>query len=203
MASVSSYVVEPMTLEDIEQVMAIEQVAFTAPWSARAYRYEITENDHSTMLVIRAGPGRWGKLALIGSLVGMGPATRVLGYAGCWHLVDEIHVSTIAIHPEWRGQGLAELLLHSLLVRGAHLDARRATLEVRVSNAAARGLYLKYGFEVVSLQKRYYVDNNEDAYIMATPPFEDARFQQNLRRRRMELRRRLDFSVHLPPHSVG
>ena len=71
------------------------------------------------------------------------------------------------------------------------LGARRATLEVRVSNSAALELYLKYGFEIVSRRKRYYTDNNEDAYIMTTPSFETADFQTNLDRRRRQLHARL------------
>jgi ribosomal-protein-alanine N-acetyltransferase len=95
----------------------------------------------------------------------------VLGYAGGWLLVDEIHVSTIAVAPRWRRKGLAQLLLAELLKRGIALGARKATLEVRVSNVAAQKLYQKYGFRIVSKQKRYYADN-EDAYIMATPRFD-------------------------------
>jgi ribosomal-protein-alanine N-acetyltransferase len=115
----------------------------------------------------------------------------VLGYAGGWLLVDEIHVSTIAVHPLWRGRGLGELLLISLLERGAELDALRATLEVRISNLAAQGLYQKYGFQIVSRRKRYYADNNEDAYIMITPLFNVPSFQANLNRCRVRLYDRL------------
>jgi ribosomal-protein-alanine N-acetyltransferase len=71
------------------------------------------------------------------------------------------------------------------------LDALRATLEVRVSNRAAQALYRKYGFEIVSRRKRYYANNNEDAYIMATPLFETPAFQRDLNRRRAQLYTRL------------
>lgn len=185
------YVVEPMALADLDQVMEIEQLSFSSPWSVRAYRYEITENKHSTMVVVRAAPpaGRWPARWLRPFRARQpGP---VLGYAGFWLLVDEAHVATIAVHPRWRGRGLGELLLLSLLDRGARLGARRATLEVRVSNQTAQGLYRKYGFEVESRQRRYYSDNNEDAYLMATPPFDAPAFQANLDRRRSELYTRL------------
>jgi ribosomal-protein-alanine N-acetyltransferase len=79
----------------------------------------------------------------------------------------------------------------SLLDQSIKLGARRATLEVRVSNSAALELYLKYGFEIVSRRKRYYTDNNEDAYIMTTPPLETAGFQTNLDRCRRLLHARL------------
>jgi ribosomal-protein-alanine N-acetyltransferase len=183
--------VEPMTLADLEEVMAIERVAFSAPWSVRAYRYEITENEHSTMRVVRPAPrsnGWLGQLLYQLNLTGRGPMS---GYAGSWLLMDDAHIATIAIHPRWRGRGLGELLLLSLIDRGAELAARRATLEVRVSNQAALGLYHKYGFEIASRRKRYYADNNEDAYIMFTPPFETPAFQANLRKCRTQLYARL------------
>jgi ribosomal-protein-alanine N-acetyltransferase len=202
MADHLPFLVEPMTLADIDQVMEIEQVAFSAPWSARAYRYEITENDHSTMLVVRpAGAGLgagqngpWLRLARHLRLVGSGP---VMGYAGFWLLVDEAHICTIAVHPNWRGRGLGELLLISLLDRSIELGARVATLEVRLSNQVAQDLYHKYSFEIVSRRKRYYTNNNEDAYIMTTLPFATPEFQMNLSHRRARLYSRLQ-TARLP-----
>lgn len=191
MANRLPYVVEPMRLADVDQIIEIEEMAFPAPWSARAYRYEIEKNRHSTMIVVRPAPrveGLWARWLPRLGLTQPGP---VLGYAGFWLLVDEAHVCTIAVHPRRRQEGLGELLVLSLLDQGAKQGAVRSTLEVRVSNLAAQGLYHKYGFEVVSLQRRYYSDNNEDAYIMATPPFEAPEFQANLRQCRAELYARL------------
>jgi ribosomal-protein-alanine N-acetyltransferase len=191
MARSLPYVIEPMTLDDLDQVMEIERIAFTAPWTARAFRYEITENQHSTMLVARAAPqlrdwlSRW-----LYSLHLIGPSP-LLGYAGSWLLVDDVHVATIATHPRYRRRGLGELLLLSLLEGSLELGAIRATLEVRVSNRAAQELYSKYGFVIVSRRRRYYSDNNEDAYIMATPAFETPGFQANLHLRRTTLHERL------------
>ena len=198
-ATALPYTVEPMQLSDLEQVIQIERLSFSAPWSERAYRFEITQNDHSTLLVVRPalawrhGPALhkdgW-SVRLLQHLGFVEPAP-ILGYAGAWLLVDEIHVSTIAVHPQRRGRGLGELLLISLLDRGADLEARLATLEVRVSNLSAQALYHKLGFEIVSRQRRYYSDNNEDAYIMATPSFETTGFQTNLEQCRSRLYARL------------
>jgi ribosomal-protein-alanine N-acetyltransferase len=181
------YIVEPLTLADIDQVMQIEQAAFTAPWSARAYRFEVADNEQSTMLAVR--PARLPRNWLERLRLPRRP--RLLGYAGFWLLLDDAHICTIAVHPEWRRRGLGELLLLSLLDRAAPLGARRATLEVRVSNRAAQGLYHKYGFETISRRRRYYADNNEDAHIMITPPFTDPAFQANLSRCRTRLYARL------------
>jgi ribosomal-protein-alanine N-acetyltransferase len=185
------YVVQPMSLSDLEQVMAIERASFPLPWSARAFRYEITENEHSIMLVVRPAPRHAGWMAQWlnrFSFVDPGP---VLGYAGSWLLVDDVHIATIAVHPEWRGRGLGGLLLIAMLDRGAALGARRSTLEVRVSNQVAQRLYRKYGFEVVASRKRYYADNNEDAYIMATRAFDSAEYQGKLQQCRIQLHARL------------
>jgi ribosomal-protein-alanine N-acetyltransferase len=181
------YVVEPMVLADVDQVMEIEGAAFSAPWSARAYRYEIVENTNSTMVVVRPSPSPGGALVQWALRLGLTSRSPVLGYAGFWLLVDDAHIATIAVHPEWRGRGLGELLLLSLLERGAELGARRATLEVRISNRTAQGLYRKYAFDIVSRRRRYYADNDEDAYIMATPPFTSDEFQARLHQLRDEL----------------
>lgn len=185
------YTVEPMSLDDLDQVIEIERAAFPTPWSVRAYRFEITQNEHSTMIVVRPAPyigERFYQWLHSLNLLKPGP---VLGYAGSWLLVDDAHVATIATHPHWRRRGLGELLLLSLLERGAEMGAVRATLEVRVSNKAAQGLYQKYGFETVSRRRRYYSDNNEDAFIMATPPFRTPSFQANLHLCRADLHARL------------
>ncbi len=199
----SLFLVEPMSLADIDQVMQIEGVSFSAPWSARAYRYEIVENPHSTMLVVRPAPRDGHPLSMtlqrvLGTLPG-----PVLGYAGAWNLVDELHISTIAVHPRWRRRGLGELLVVSMLERALELQVHRATLEVRVSNLAAQNLYNKYGFAIVSRQKAYYSDNNEDAFIMSTPRRDDPELLAMLRARRAELNRRLRRGKEEKEHERG
>ena len=162
------YIVEPMSLADLDQVMAIEQVSFPAPWPRRAYEYEVSKNEHSIMLVIRERQSTPPSLTRVGRAFRPFALGPVLGYAGSWLLVDELHISTIAVAPQWRQRGLAQQLLIELLKRGAVFGAQRATLEVRASNTAAQKLYHKCGFSIVSKQNRYYADN-EDAYIMARP----------------------------------
>ncbi len=191
MHEVLPYIVEPMTLADIDQVMMIERIAFPAPWSMRAYRYEVAENENSTMVVVRPALGRSGPLMRFRRHLGFISQGPILGYGGFWLLVDEAHVCTIAVHPRWRGRGLGELLLLSLLEQGMALGAVRSTLEVRVSNWVAQKLYRKCGFELMARQKRYYTNNNEDAYIMATPPFETPGFQTHLSDCRSQLYARL------------
>jgi len=190
------FIVEVMALSDLTAVMAVERLSFSAPWSERAYRYEIEENKHSTMLVVRQSSGASNRLTWLLRRVGITNRPPALGYGGFWLLVDEVHISTIAVDPAWRGKGLGEMLLFSLLEKGIGLQARRATLEVRVSNEVAQGLYRKYSFEIASRQRRYYSDDNEDAFIMVTPPFDTAAFRDNLHRCRAELHARLRTGHH-------
>jgi ribosomal-protein-alanine N-acetyltransferase len=174
--------VEPMTSQDVATVMEIEIVAFSAPWSARAYEYELHYNENAHYYVVRMADNAIAsapveRQTLLRRLFGHAklqpainaPAKPLLGYAGFWIMVDEAHISTIASHPDWRRHGIGELLLLAMIDGAAEVGARDATLEVRVSNAGAQALYRKYGFDVAGMRKHYYSDNNEDALIMTTP----------------------------------
>jgi len=98
------------------------------------------------------------------------PPRVVVGYIGFWYVVDEAHISTLAVHPAYRGRGIGAQLLAAMLREAAGLGARLATLEVRVGNLAAQRLYLKFGFEEVGRRPAYYRDNAEDALLMTLAP---------------------------------
>jgi ribosomal-protein-alanine N-acetyltransferase len=138
-----------MTMEDLPRVLQIDRLSFPVPWPERTYRYELTENSAAHLIVAEAAD------------------QTVVGYAGYWLLVDEAHISTLAVHPDYRRRGIGEELLRTALRDGAERGADLATLEVRPSNKAAVDLYRKYGFEVVGRRTRYYRDNDEDAWIMS------------------------------------
>lgn len=171
-----------MTLDDVDEVMAIESLVYTQPWSARGYRHELTHNDlaHYQVLTVSHSPVH----------------PQLIGYVGYWLVLDEAHISTIVIHPEWRGQGLGELLLLSVLQQAIDQGAAMATLEVRRSNLVAQLLYQKYSFEVVGERPRYYHDNHEDALIMTLAPLDEP-VQTTLRQRWDILRLRLPL-LRLP-----
>lgn len=187
------YRIAPMRLSDLDQVMEIEREAFPAPWPASAYRYELVQNGLSTYLTLRlrhVPPTRgWPRAA--GLWPRGRPSLSVLAYGGFWIIVDEAHISTLAVHPDWRGRGLGEVMLVSLIDAAILLDAAELTLEVRVSNQAAQNLYRKYAFAIVGRRKRYYRDNDEDALIMTTPRLDEAAFQGDYAARKMALRERL------------
>ena len=153
---------------DIAQVLAIDGQSFNPPWSARSYAYEISESSYSHMVVLTdsdtpppTGWRRWLK-----SVNSSGDRGTILGYAGLWHIADEGHISTIATHPDYRGQGYGEILLAAMIYRAITLQAGYIVLEVRVSNDVAQNLYHKYEFKTVSTKVNYYRSDSEDAYDM-------------------------------------
>jgi ribosomal-protein-alanine N-acetyltransferase len=189
------YVVELMQIADLRQVMAIEQVSFPTPWPVSAYRHELTQNDLSTYLVLRQrgaeAEASWPRRAGRRLSLAARRALPVLGYGGFWMIVDEAHISTLAVHSGWRGRGLGELLLVALIEAAVLRGAAEATLEVRVSNVVAQGLYRKHCFAQVGRRKGYYSDNREDALIMTTPPLDEPRFAARYAARKARLRERL------------
>lgn len=142
-----------MRLDDVPAVHAIDMLSFSLPWPERSFHFELTGNPTSRGWVTEVD----GQVA----------AMLVL-----WFVIDEAHIATIAVHPDFRRQGLGEqLLLHAL--RAARDEgARRAFLEVRAGNSAAQALYIKYGFEVTGVRRGYYKDNNEDALLMNLENFD-------------------------------
>jgi ribosomal-protein-alanine N-acetyltransferase len=160
--------IEVMRLEDLEAVHQIELASFSAPWPANAYRSELETNRLATYLVART-------------------EDRIVAYGGMWLMVDEAHITTFAVHPSWRRQKIGERLLLAFLDHALARHAREATLEVRLSNLAARRLYEKYGFRPVGLRPRYYSDDGEDALIMTTEPLDEQRFRERIERLRAEL----------------
>jgi ribosomal-protein-alanine N-acetyltransferase len=151
-------VVAEMTADDIPAVHAIESASFPTPWPPYAFRQELETNRLARYIVIRAGD-------------------RVIAYAGIWLMVDEAHVTTFAVLPAYRRRGIGGLLLVELMELSADLGAAVCTLEVRLSNSAARRLYQDFGFKPVGVRPRYYTDNGEDALIMTTDRLETPEMQ--------------------------
>ena len=136
-----------MTVEDVEAVHAIETACFSAPWSKASFYREVTENECARYIVLRED----------------GVA---IAYAGVWFVLDEGHITNIAVRPDRRGMGYGERVTRALIQLAADSGMNWMTLEVRRSNKAAQNLYHKLGFIDVGYRKRYY-DNTEDALIMA------------------------------------
>jgi [ribosomal protein S18]-alanine N-acetyltransferase len=131
---------------DLDQVVEIERLCFPSPWLRQAFADEL------------ARP--WARLELLRQ----GP--RVVGFCNYWLVADEVHILNVAVHPEEQRRGHGARLLRHILDEAKRAKARVLSLEVRVSNAAARGLYRSFGFREVGLRPRYYADNGEDAVLM-------------------------------------
>jgi ribosomal-protein-alanine N-acetyltransferase len=157
----------PLLPSDLDQVCAIERASFGTPWSKPLFEEELKRPDLCHWLVLapsRPAEGMAGTLR--GPQGGPSGQTLILAYGGFWLAVDEAHFTNIAVHPDWRGQGLGRRLLKGLLDHACALGCVRATLEVRPSNAAALALYQGEGFSVVAMRPRYYTDDGEDALIL-------------------------------------
>jgi ribosomal-protein-alanine N-acetyltransferase len=158
MALTARVVVDPMRLEDVPAVHEIERLSFRTPWPAHAFEQELRGNRLARYVVARAGD-------------------TVAGFAGVWLMVDDAHVTTFGVHPDWRRQGIGRHLLVNLYELSVALGARQMTLEVRVSNGAAQALYRSLGFEIVGRRPHYYTDDGEDALVMTTPELRDPRLR--------------------------
>ena len=136
-----------MNCDDINEVYEIECLSFSTPWSIDSFYREINEN----------------KLALYNVIELDG---KIIAYGGMWIVIDESHVTNIAVLPEFRGRGMGNILVENMIEVAKENGALNMTLEVRVSNQSAIALYEKYGFEKSGVRPKYYKENNEDALIM-------------------------------------
>ena len=136
-----------MQQEDIQSICEIEQEAFPTPWTAEAFYNELVHNHfaHYTVMIHDGD---------------------IIGYGGLWLIIDEAHITNIALKSKARGKKLGERLLRYLMLKSAAFGAKRMTLEVRVSNHIAQNLYKKLGFQAEGIRRGYYSDNSEDAIIM-------------------------------------
>lgn len=148
----SRLILREMTLADLDQVEAIDQVSFPTPWPKQAFHNELTHNQNALCWVAEwVEPGH--QPVLVAAIV-------------VWLILDEAHVSTLAVHPGYRQRGIAQRLLAKVLLECVQTGAAQAYLEVRANNHAAQSLYQKFGFEAVGIRKGYYQDTGEDAVLM-------------------------------------
>jgi ribosomal-protein-alanine N-acetyltransferase len=140
-------VIDRMKLTDIDEVLEVERLSYPTPWSRRAFISELTENAYAHYLVARA-------------------RGTVIGYVGMWLILDECHITNVAVHPDYRGRGVGRLLMQSAIAFTEAAGGKRITLEVRRTNLVAQHLYESFGFRNVGVRRGYYTDNHEDAFIM-------------------------------------
>lgn len=140
--------IEPAGPADLDDIMAILEASFPAPWS-RAMMAEELHRPVAQVWVLRPSPGE-----------------RVDAFVDFWRVADEIHVLNVATRPDARRRGHARRLMQAVLDHGRATRAPITTLELRKGNAPARALYASLGFEPLGVRPRYYADNEEDAVVM-------------------------------------
>ncbi len=193
------YVIDHMTMPDVPRVVEIERLAYPSTWPPSAYRKELQDNRWAHYIVLRdkgmleeneavaqeeekPRKNRLFPLSLLPNRPSISTASpdlaSIIGFAGLWLMVDEAHITTIAMHPDFRGLGLGEFMLVGLIDIAYDIGAKWVTLEVRVSNYTAQNLYRKYGFREAGLRHRYYSDNQEDALIMWTEEINSPAYKQ-------------------------
>jgi ribosomal-protein-alanine N-acetyltransferase len=145
------FTIRPMTIDDLPAVVEIDQGSFAVPWPARSFRFELQDNPVGRLMV---------------AVIPEGGRQQVVGYIGLWNLVDEGHISTLAVATRLRRRGIGQALLREALAFLAGSGMLTASLEVRASNRAAQSLYRKFGFAVSGRRRGYYQDNGEDALVM-------------------------------------
>lgn len=139
-----------MTALDIDAVVAIEKASFLTPWSRASFEAEMTNTELNYYVV----------------LVDEEKNKQVVGYAGMWIIVDEAHVTNVALLPDYRGQSLGKELMMGLMAKAKDRGTDKMTLEVRISNDIGRRLYTSLGFVESGIRPGYYTDTGEDAIIM-------------------------------------
>jgi ribosomal-protein-alanine N-acetyltransferase len=147
-----------LDIDDVPEVMAVDRLCFRSPWSENAYQSEL-KNSVAFYLVARCDGA-------------------IVGFAGAWLVMDEAHITTLGVHPEYRGRGIGERLFAEILAEAIRRGVQHASLEVRESNESARRLYEKYGFAPVARRRGYYSDNNEDALVMWVDSLTSLRYQE-------------------------
>ncbi len=192
------YVTEPMTLDDLPEVHAVELQSVPTPWPLSAYRRELGNPQGNHYVVCRWRPpgdgavspqqprrgpelrgGGRGLFPLFNRAPEAPPPAPIVGFAGMWTLMDEAHVTIIGVGPGHRSRGVGEFVFTTLIDEATRRNATWVTLEVRVSNSRAQNLYRKYGFSVQATRRRYYSDDGEDAYVMSSPPINTPEFAED------------------------
>lgn len=140
-------IVRKMEVEDLDRIMEIEKNAFTTPWTRESFILEITKNQLARYIVAEIDD-------------------VVVGYGGIWLILDEGHITNIAVDMNYRKMGIGNSLVEGLICLCMEVNISSMTLEVRESNIAAQNLYKKYGFIEAGIRPKYYADDNEDAIIM-------------------------------------
>lgn len=157
-------VIRAATLADLEELVKLEELCFSVPWSRKCFEAELGGNQFSQILVI---PGLRGPSGV-----------PLLAYICVWVIFEEIRFLNLAVHPDFRQQGLAKQLILQAIHIGMAQGCSRGMLEVRYSNQAAKKLYESFNFKPYATRNSYYTNPTEDAILMSLEPISKSIFEQ-------------------------
>ncbi|BAY32620.1 ribosomal-protein-alanine acetyltransferase [Nostoc carneum NIES-2107] len=168
---------QSLTSDDLSAILELDKACFGGLWTMEGYQREL-DSPNSVLL----------------GLFSPASSLSLLGMGCFWSILEEAHITILAVHPQYHCQGLGQALLYSLLKTASDRGLERATLEVRASNLAAISLYQKFGFKTAGRRRRYYQDNGEDALILWLPELQHPKFQTTLLQWETMVRDRLNKS---------
>ncbi len=203
-----TFTIRPLEKEDLGQVNEIDREAFPTQWPPPNYRQElqnklahyiVADDDSRTAGAPSEKPrpgllrlaSRWLPWLIPTDHTRPPPRPYIAGFSGIWMMVDQAHITNIAVREKYQGRGIGGLLIIATIDLARELKAGNITLEVRASNLVAQNLYSRYGFTQTGLRRGYYLDNKEDAIIMSTESITSLAFQAQLQQLRDSLSKKL------------
>lgn len=175
-------------LEHLPQIAELDQVCLGGLWTVEGYKREL-ESPNSSLIAL--------------SIPDNLKSEKIIGYGCFWAILEEAHITLIAIHPDYQGRGLGQLLLYALLKDAVERQLERATLEVRASNQVALSLYQKFGFKIAGRRKKYYQQTGEDALILWRGDLHKPEFKEQLALWEPEISDRLEREQFQTYSSLG
>jgi len=145
--NIDDVIIRHINMQDIDGILNVENRCFGIPWSRESFEYEIEENEKARYVVAQYNG-------------------NIIGYVGLWKILDEGHITNVAVLKQFRKMGIATLMLNKLFKEAKEEGINSFTLEVGKTNAIAISLYEKFGFKISGLRKGYYKNTNDDALIM-------------------------------------
>lgn len=170
---------QPLTPELLPAALVLDQLCFGGLWTLEGYQREL-DSPNSELLVLQTSQLSQSQLGEQKTRKASIEDDPLLGLGCFWAIVDEAHITIVAVHPNYQGQGLGQALLYALLEKARQRGMERATLEVRASNQPALLLYEKFGFREAGRRRRYYEDTGEDALILWRGGLQSPEFGQAL-----------------------
>lgn len=195
-------IIRDMTAEDVRRVRRIESAAYEDSWPARTFEEELTNAFAQYRVAVEPLVEHHGPLAAVRRTLRR-DHERVLGFMGCWYMVDQLHLVTIAVDPARQSEGIGRALLLDFFDQAFQAELDSAVLEVRVSNTRARRLYEEFGFRRLGTLHAYYKDNDEDAYVMQADDLRGDEAHERIERLRREHRRHFGARFHGPPAGIS